>query len=320
MSAADQGDGLKHEAHAWLARLTSGHATSADAEAARLWCARSEAHARAFAEASLLWETLAPVARQMAAAPLAIVRRPPIGRRALLGGSLAAAAAAAGYLVMRPPLDLWPSAADLMANYRTGTGDQRHVAIDGGISVELNTRTSLNIRSRADEAPQIDLISGEVAIAIARSLATPLVVSAGPGRALATKGTFSVRSDAAAISVTCLEGTVEVECAGRAIRLAPRQQASYGHDDLIDHGIVDPAIVTAWRQGRLVFHGVPLAEVVAEINRYRPGRIILLNKALASRPVEATFPIHRTDDFVALVQKAYGAAVTALPGGSVLLS
>ena len=37
-----------------------------------------------------------------------------------------------------------------------------------------------------------------------------------------------------------------------------------------------------WREGVLVFRDMPLSEAVAEINRYRPGRIMVLDDALAA--------------------------------------
>src|SRR5579871_2651594 len=92
---------LKQEAHEWLTRLTSGRATVDDAAAAKLWCGRSPAHARAFAEATLLWDTLEPVARKAADQnPNLLKADAPArqDRRAVLAGALAASVAAAGYL------------------------------------------------------------------------------------------------------------------------------------------------------------------------------------------------------------------------------
>ena len=64
----------------------------------------------------------------------------------------------------------------------------------------------------------------------------------------------------------------------------------------------------------------PLAEVIAEINRYRPGRIVVWNADLGRRPINARFRVSNVDDILALAQRAFGAKVTTLPGGLVLLS
>jgi transmembrane sensor len=322
MAAGDRQRQLEREAHEWLARLTSGRATAVDAEALRRWCERSNAHAEALAEATLLWESLAPAAREVANRSVdAMLAKPPatLARRAVLAGGLAAATAAAVYGLLRPPLELWPSIFDLAADYRTGTGERRQIALEGGVSVELNTRTSLNIRA-ANDSRHIELVSGEAAVATGGVLATPLVVSAAGGRVIASDAKFDLRCDGGLASVACLQGALKIEYQGGVAALAARERLSYGNGRLGSTAAVDPATVTSWREGRLVFHGVPLVRVIEEVNRYRPGRIILMNSALGRRTVDATFPIDRTDDVVSLVRRAYGAEVTTLPGGVVILS
>jgi transmembrane sensor len=323
MAAGDGQRQLEREAHEWLARLTSGRATAADAEALRHWCERSSAHAEALAEATLLWESLAPAAREVASRSHdAVPAKPPatLGRRAVLAGGLAAAAASAVYAMLRPPFELWPSIFDLAADYRTGIGERRQIALEGGVSVELNTRTSLNIRAAANASQHIELVSGEAAVATGGVLANPLVVAAAGGRVIASDAKFDLRCDGAVASVACLQGAVNIEYQGGVAALAAREQLAYGNGRLGSTAAVDPATVTSWREGRLVFHGVPLARVIEEVNRYRSGRIILLNSALGRRTVDATFPTDRTDDVVTLVRRAYGAEVTTLPGGVVIVS
>ncbi len=64
----------------------------------------------------------------------------------------------------------------------------------------------------------------------------------------------------------------------------------------------------------------PLAEVIEEINRYRPGRIVITNSDLARRVVNGTFRRDQLDTFIAQVQQLFGAKVTTLPAGLTLLS
>ena len=62
-----------------------------------------------------------------------------------------------------------------------------------------------------------------------------------------------------------------------------------------------------------------LTEAIAEINRYRPGRIILTNAALGARIFNARFRIENIDGVVGQIQQVFGASATSLPGGIVLL-
>jgi len=56
------------------------------------------------------------------------------------------------------------------------------------------------------------------------------------------------------------------------------------------------------------------------VNRYRPGRIILANRALAERKVVAGFRLDRIDDAVKDLTRSLGVQTRSLPGGIVLLS
>jgi transmembrane sensor len=314
---------LEREAQEWLLRLTSGRATVADAAALKRWCGQSRAHAEAFAEANRLWENLGIPAQRVPNSDVLVHansnRAVAIGRRAFLGGAAAAAVAAIGYLAVRPPLDLWPSAYELGADYRTRTGERRRIAMGNGISIDLNTRSSLNVRQDDDEQ-RFELVSGEAAIATAERLPAPLTIVAAGGRIHAIDAQFNLRCEGAGAIVTCLRGSVGIEYSGQSITLPEGRQISYANGALDPATTVDPTVVMAWREGQLVFRQTPLSQVIEEVNRYRSGRIILMNEALGRRLVEARIPLDRVDDLIVLVREAYGAQVTALPGGVLVLS
>lgn len=317
-------DPLTREALAWVVRLRSGESTAADAEALQRWLDQSPAHAEAFRQAARLWRLLGPAARELSAEAeisTTLVPQPPtrrlISRRSLLGGAVAASAVA--YVVVRPPFGLWPSLVELSADYRTGKGEQRRVVLSDDISLALNTQTSIVVRSTPQEA-RIELISGEATIATNRTSSSPLVVDAADGRMVVARARFNALCEEGVVRVTCIEGEVDVEWRKQAVRLQPRQQVSYSPEGLGVSASVDPAEATAWQERLLIFRDRPLAEVIDEVNRYRPGRIIVTNAELARRLVNGTFHLDRLDDVVAQVRQLFGARVTSLPGGVVLLS
>jgi len=125
---------LKHEAHEWVLRLTSGEATQADAEALNRWRRTT----------NLLWDKLRPAAESARRGSQLAAREPGrLGRRAFLGGAIAASAVGLAYVGVRPPLDLWPSLAEMASDYRTGIGQQQQITLENNVSVTLNTRTSI---------------------------------------------------------------------------------------------------------------------------------------------------------------------------------
>jgi transmembrane sensor len=318
-------EALKRQAIDWLTHLSSGQVTSADAEALKRWCAESPAHAEAFAEANLLWGVLGSATRNVAArgeaqdgqlSRLQVL----LGRRAFLGGAAAAASvAAAGYLVVQPPLGLWPSVAELMAEYRTATGEQRQLAMAGGAAVEMNTQTSLNIGAATGGADRIDLIAGEAVVTTGETASKPVIVVAADGRTNATRAKFDVRLDGPSVCVTCLDGSVDVERGGALATIREKEQVTYSNNGLGQVVSVDPAVVTSWRAGVLIFRGELLSRAVEEINRYRPGRIVLVDSALGRRRIDASFRLDHIEDIVPQIEHVFAARVRTLPGRLVLL-
>jgi transmembrane sensor len=309
---------VRREALDWLRRLTSGEVTRTDLAAFEDWRAESPRHRRALAEANLLWDVLGKVSCE---ADISQAARPlpgrPMARRALLAGATAAAAAA--YLAVRPPFRLWPAVSELIATYRTGTGESRQLAIASGIVVRMDTQTSLTAPMDGGQLYSLELISGQLAVSVPAEAARSVVITAAGGQTRADQANFDVRRDGSSVCVTCAEGAVQVSYGGMATRLEPGQQVTYGDRVLGSPVAANQSVVTAWQRGLLIFHDVPLAKVVEEVNRYRPGRLILLNKTLAERKVVVGFRLDRINEVVDYIQQAFGAETRVLPGGVVLL-
>ena len=182
------------------------------------------------------------------------------------------------------------------------------------ISLRLNTLTSIAVRSTPDQ-PRIELISGEALIDVAMSTRAPLVLIAGAGDIRARRAKFYARCIDGHTSVTCLTGSLEVGQGAHLAQLSAGQQIAYSPQEFDKSNVADLTQATAWESGMLVFRDATLAAVVAEINRYRPGRIVVVNAQLAHRIVNATFHVGQLDNFLLQAKQLFGAKVTALPGG-----
>lgn len=318
-------DAFRREATEWLIRLSSGEATPGDFEDLRLWCRRSPSHAEAFARAQALWQALGPAGalyldRNGAAAvhlPAAPPRRGGLSRRGLLAGALATAAAVP--LALRPPWQLWPSLGELGADYRTGIGEQRRIELADGAAVELNTATAVNL-APPGAGDRLELLAGEAAVTTPPGRSRPVVVRVAGGEVSARVASFTLRQEGGLVRVTCLDGAVAVRCGAAAGQMGPGQQVELSQGRLGPVVAVDAAEVTAWRQRMLVFHDEPLARVIDEVNRYRPGRIVLLRPDLAGRQVSARFKLDRLDDVVLQISQVFALEPRTLPGGIVFLS
>jgi transmembrane sensor len=322
-SSDTSAEAIAREAHAWVRRLTSGEATVADARELKLWCEASAEHAAAFAQAQQLWRNLGPAGKQLLdqrGQPRTASHRPRrMSRRAFLGAALTATAAAV-VLTVNPPLGWWPAASDWSADYRTATGEQRQVRLSAHVTADLNTQTTLAERQTTNDAHVVELIHGEVAFQRESGAGRVFTAIAGDARAEVNDfAHFQLRYADNTVCVTCLAGEVSVEHGNYRRTLRKGEQALYGRNGQEQVTTVDPAEASAWREGVVIFRHTPLTEAVAEVNRYRPGRIILLDTALAKNEVSGRFRIHDMDQVITQIQQAFSASVTHLPGNIVLL-
>ncbi len=316
---------LELEAYGWVVRFVSGQASVTDIAALKQWSAQSPSHAAAFDNARRTWTALDPERRRKLSenvVPLRPALNPSVatpsrlGRRAFLGGAIAASIAGAAVVVARRPLDLWPSLTELVADYRTETGERRQVRLADNISVDMNTQTSIALRSSPANSDRFELISGEALISAPE---TPVTVLASEGRVIASNARFNIRHIGQSVCVTCLHGSIEVITPGMATALHADRQVVYSAGTLGDLVTVDPAVATAWKDGIVIFDRTPVSDVVAEINRYRQGKVILTNAALGRELFNARFGIQIIDSVVGQIAQVFNVKVRNLPAGIVLL-
>jgi ferric-dicitrate binding protein FerR (iron transport regulator) len=313
----------ERQARAWLVHLTSGAATREDAEAFRRWCMASEQHAEAFARTRRMWEDLGPAIAQRGdradrtqrAAPRHGVR---MSRRMFIATAISASVAA--IFVGRYGGDLGVRAGD-SSRLRTAVGEQRSVQVVRGVTVEMNTATEIGLRTSGKTVTGMRLRSGEAVVRIDTSRSEPFVVELADAKLMSMPGTsFAVRCIDREAAITCLDGHAVLSLGAVNTPVKPSQQVAFDDKGVGPAMAVNPDTALAWRQRVLIYDNQPLDDVVADINRYRPGRIVITDRSLGERRVHARFTLDQMADVATLIQDAYGAHATHLPGGWVLLS
>ena len=120
----------------------------------------------------------------------------------------------------------------------------------------------------------------------------PFVVDAQGGEARVLGTEFEVRLQPAGAQVTVLSGRVGVKASkdGAQQILIADQQMAYdaGVTDAVHR--VDSQAQLGWRSGWLTYYKTPLVDVVADLKRYYPGQIVLLNSKLGTRRISGSFP------------------------------
>lgn len=307
-SGAADASRLRQQAHDWAIKLKTGAPTTDDVAAFHAWRNQSQAHALAWGHACEDWKTLGQAAEGFEQRYPQKGRRPERvrhSRRMFFGAAASAFGALAVVSVVRPPLGLWPSWSELQADYRTGTGEQRELALSDRVHVSLNTQTAIAAQHSAT-LPTMSLIAGEAAIA---SRGAACEVLADGGRLVVSSGDFEVRRlDGGQVRVRCLEGYGELHHPIRAVALSRREEVTYDRHHLGER-LQMAGAASNWRQGMVEFDDLPLTRVIEEINRYRPGRVVLMNDALAQRRFSAKFQIQALDDAIALMEDVLGVRV-----------
>jgi len=314
-------EALAPEALSWVNRLLSGAVTPGEAGEFTLWRSQSPAHEHAFADALSMQRAVRRTVQareRLTVEHPEIVRLRPVdaGRRAFLAGGVAAAAVAASYVVVVRSDLVSSGLAALTSKYHTGVGERRTATVAEGVSLDLNTRTRIALIGSAAH-PAIDLQSGEAAVSAQRAGAFAIV--AGDGRTVLDQGQVNVRNDDGAVCVTCLAGAAVVERRGASVRLSAGDHVRYDARGLGAAQATDTALASAWRKGLLIFRDAPLQTVVDELNRYWPGKIFLVDSALAKRPVYGVFHVSQVQDAVVQIRDLTGARLVKLPGRVMLL-
>jgi transmembrane sensor len=201
-------------------------------------------------------------------------------------------------------------------SYHTEIGAFQAVSLTDGSKVTLDTNTRIHVHVTQTER-RVDLEQGEAYFEVAKDLARPFVVSAGDKRIVAVGTQFSVRNERGEVRVIVTEGSVRVEReAGDTMRHMMQLQAGSiaraGPDAVLveDRPISELEQLLSWRTGRLSFDDSPLADAVAEFNRYNTRRIVIVDPAVAAIRIGGTFRATNIDAFVRLIASDFPITAT----------
>jgi transmembrane sensor len=297
---------------AWLS-LLHDQPSSGDQATFSQWLQADPAHAEAYARAQVLWELSEGPARTLADedafALQGYLNAMDRSRRSTVGRWSGALAMVACLLLMISLGTGWQPMRwidDLGADYVSAPGEIRTVTLADQSQVTLD----------ADSAIAVDFSRGERHVQLRRGAGffsvthtgEPFVVDAEKGQARVLGTQFEVRLQPHGAQVTVLSGRVGVTAGqdGEQQILSAGQQVAYGAGSAEKLHAVDSEAQLAWRQGWLNYYKATLADVVNDLSRYYPGRIVLLNDELAARRVSGSFPSRNPQAVLSSLQGVLG--------------
>lgn len=194
-----------------------------------------------------------------------------------------------------------------LADLHTGTGQWETHTLTDGTRVTLNSASAIDLHYNAQNRI-IELVQGEVLVDVAKDAARPFIVKTRHGdiRALGTR--FSVRDGDTGTELNMLESRVSVRSAatGEAATVDANQRiristAGIGAIESIDGNSID----NAWKHHQLIINHRPLAEVLDELARYRPGHIQFDAAELNGITVSVVLPLDDTQRALQLLNISF---------------
>jgi transmembrane sensor len=326
-------DALFAEASSWFARLHADDVTAEDRRQFERWHRQSYAHARAWKEVLDLFDALHAPATAVHERLKHTREYPFVRSRAVAAAShsspkgwkkrLSHWATAAVLVCCMAGTVLWgPSILqNLASDYHTGKGEQQQVMLADGSQVLLNTDTAIAI-DLSDHQRRIAVLRGEAYFEIQAAPDRPAIVLAQQGEMRVVGTAFNVAQRGERTIMTVAKGSVEISHAAHPatpVSVQAGHQVSYDLSSMTEVQSADLTVVRAWQHGQIVFWQQPLTEVIAEVNRYRPGRLVVINRYIRHRLVTGAFEIQRLDGVLDALQHSLGINATALTEYLILL-
>jgi transmembrane sensor len=317
----DREDELFTEANRWFFRLQAEDVSPAEKQEFSEWLNADAAHSEAWKNVHALMHSLRAPAQASYDARLAAGRgqwrrRPaPRGRVApakrkaprVLAACLALIVGLIAYVQGPVLLDRWT------ADHVTVAGERATLTLADGTHVDLDSDTALKTDITAGER-RVTVLRGEAFFQIAPD-ARPFVVTTRDGEARDIGTAFSItRRDGRSIA-TVETGIVDVKATsgpGATVRLMAGDSVDYGRGSVSPLRKADLDQDLAWRRGQIIFRQERLSDVVTKLNRYRSGRIVIVNPWVSGELVSGTFDIDRPEAPVDALETVLGVKATYL--------
>jgi transmembrane sensor len=168
-----------------------------------------------------------------------------------------------------------------------------------------------------DTGRDIELLDGEALFIVAPDAARPFTVGARTLRAQALGTRFDVDQRGDRATVTVLEHAVRVDAMhgsqADSVTIGEGERISYSAADGWSEQTTVPAeTAVAWQRGKLIVESQPLGDVIAHLNRYHRGTIVVTGEALRALRVTGVFDITDPDGALRLIARTLRLRTTSL--------
>jgi len=289
--AVDPDSPLGQTARAWALAVMGEDFPPERSRQFGAWLDADPRHRHAYEQAEAVVMMLGALRTPTAIEP---VRRPAARWRVLAmaaAGGLLAACLALAVLALPGP------------TYETRPGESHQVALSDGSQIILAPASRLHAASRW-RPRALSLEHGEAFFVVAHQGGQPFTVQAGDALVRVVGTRFNVHSGVGrAVRVEVEQGVVQVsnrpDRQDRVVTLRAGQTVVADTRGLTVGTLAQADLAGGWRQGRLAYDDAPLAEVVADLNRYGRRPLAIGSPATGRLKVTTAFDVAQADRFVA---------------------
>jgi len=305
------------EANTWILRIHSGLMSSQERREFEAWHARSPVHQGQFRDAERFWRALDGLDGQVRrekhpTAPDDFVRHRAFSLPSGLTLRSRWPAIAATVLIITTTILLWSLLTVRSNDYTTGTGEQKSVTLADGSTVLLNTHSAFSA-NLSEHRRSLTLTQGEALFAVAHDTERPFEVTVDGWIVRAIGTTFNIDRHTDNMTVTVIEGAVRLLRDDQAWDIPAGYRITYDKHHIVNEPEpVNVLKITGWRTGEFSFTDMPLSMIVEELNRYRPGRILIATAPLRDLRLSGSVSLNDPDHSLKMLQKVFQFRVTPL--------
>jgi transmembrane sensor len=312
MTSDESRDRALEAAMDWALRVNAAPGDQSLRRQLEDWRTADPTHAKAWTQAQQTWGLIADIPPAHASEwskARRMVRRP---RRTLMWVSGASALALAACLMLL----FVPILAGFRGDHATAVAEIRNVTLEDGSVVTLAPRSALDVRFGSTQR-SLSLLEGEAFFEVAADSQRPFVVNAAGVHVAAVGTAFDIRISSASVIISVRNGLVDVQAgAGSAaggVRLSPGDRVKVDRGNWqYEHGKTTAEEIASWRDRRVFFDGVTVAEVAEELGRYRSGWIVVSDPQLAAQRVTGLFMLDDTDRALAALVEPFNGRVRSI--------
>lgn len=339
---------IRKKAREWIVQLDGTNPTEADLHVFRAWLRQDSRHLEEFRRIAKLWDELDALvfelvfpddarepeqAREIAAEKAQVSPRRFVFRYAVATLLIGLFTGLVFMLEETPDISY-------QANYVTAIGELKEVELPDGSGIRLNTNSKANV-TYEKKARFVRLLEGEAFFDISHDPDKPFIVYAGEVivQAMGTAFTVYLKNDGS-VEVTVIDGKIKLSSLPQDIMQEEEPDLAHlehtesfgtyvkGQQAILKDKIEVVAKLDipqvekelAWREGMLIFDNDPLEDVVREVSRYTPIKIVIVDAEIRDMKVGGFFPSGQTSIMLQTLENSFDIQVEEIDKDLVHLS